>query len=1069
MLTLRTASLWLFAFFFSTLLAAAPPKATTKEKEDEKFRQKLTTMLAHAEKSEKLLRQQIVESANAPFLPDLYLQLAQLLSEKSNTLYYIQMEKQKGTEALTDKEASPVLAAQKEAITVYRLILKDFPKFDKRKETLYRLALALKSIDESVEFIKVAGDLVRDYPNTEESMGARLLLGQHFFDKQLYKEALDLLNPITKSKYVYERNLATYRIGLIYIAQEQFAPALTQFEKVVQDDELKEQDNPYNVSLKAKRSKSDLKREALIDSIRAYTRVYEKNPEPVVYYSKLAPTEIHFQEVIEKLALRYIHLKKYDSAIKLLRTLSERTVEPQKILNIYHDVLLMIPVKDRVFLPVDEMRFLLEKYNLWTAYYTIPPEPLKQSFNFLEKQVRELGTTSHSMAKEEKDAQKKTSLLRRSRDYYLLYLAFFRKTNNAVKMATNLADVYFALNDFPKSGDYYLRTFQGEFGKAADKKLLVENAILCFQKKGEYSFYDNLRLRGLLIKAIESYLAFDKKMKTDPALNFLLVKSQYEQGFFPESLAKLEQFAKTFAKDKRAIDAGELILDYYNTRNDFGGLEVWSGKLLALKLPHPAFNEKLGRIKKQAKAKFIHEKVRSLAGYDDFSQGKSYLSVALSSGNEALKDMALQEALAKSKRERDIQTFLKAASLMADKEKKLDKKADILKSVAREYIKVTQYYKGIAALGQIHGESKFVEKERMTAYEEALSNALVLRDWTLVSTLAKNPLFGKVNATTTTRMKEQLGDLIESPVAVPPDLVAMVLRSNPSDATLLSLYKGQYKLGANLQKSVLDEVRRRCGKESKQAYCLWSQLNTMNANRLKFLGSLKTAPESMESIQTLAPQLMQVTGELRTLENSGDPQLDVAVAIHAAEVFTGFGEFLGRAAAKNADLKTVLLQKSQETLTSAKQYRDKCKMYAEKGLISPATKFCASGTNVAVRSFLEWPVARGGGGKGSDPTSDRIEELQRTLFAAKDGVEPMLGLAKEYYDRQHFRHATAAATYGMALYKSHEADFRAILGCSVLGQGFFSEASFHLKNASEWEGLRDGCLKSLEGKTKDVG
>src|SRR4051812_28953234 len=106
-------------------------------KEEEEFRRKLAEMLRRAEKSEKILRQQIVESQTAPFLPDLYLQLAQLLSDKSNTLYYIQMEKSKdATLSASEKQLSPVVAAQKEAIGVYRQMLHDFPAFPKRRDIL---------------------------------------------------------------------------------------------------------------------------------------------------------------------------------------------------------------------------------------------------------------------------------------------------------------------------------------------------------------------------------------------------------------------------------------------------------------------------------------------------------------------------------------------------------------------------------------------------------------------------------------------------------------------------------------------------------------------------------------------------------------------------------------------------------------------------------------------------------------------------------------------------------------------------------------------------------------------
>jgi hypothetical protein len=92
---------------------------------DEDFRHKLSQMLQRTDQSIKILRAQITESQSAPFLPDLYLQLAELLSQRSNTLYYVQMELQKGAVAKTsDKEFSPVITAQQEAIAVYRTRLK---------------------------------------------------------------------------------------------------------------------------------------------------------------------------------------------------------------------------------------------------------------------------------------------------------------------------------------------------------------------------------------------------------------------------------------------------------------------------------------------------------------------------------------------------------------------------------------------------------------------------------------------------------------------------------------------------------------------------------------------------------------------------------------------------------------------------------------------------------------------------------------------------------------------------------------------------------------------------------
>ena len=46
-------------------------------------------MLDYINKSIDVLKQQITDNPNAPFLADLYLELGNLYSQKSNTLYYI--------------------------------------------------------------------------------------------------------------------------------------------------------------------------------------------------------------------------------------------------------------------------------------------------------------------------------------------------------------------------------------------------------------------------------------------------------------------------------------------------------------------------------------------------------------------------------------------------------------------------------------------------------------------------------------------------------------------------------------------------------------------------------------------------------------------------------------------------------------------------------------------------------------------------------------------------------------------------------------------------------------------
>jgi tetratricopeptide (TPR) repeat protein len=398
------------------------------------------------------------------------------------------MESSKGEEAQdSDKKFKDVIDATKEAVAIYEKVLKEFPKFVGRSRAMFQLASALKSIDEPQKFLVVVNDLIKQFPGTKDAAKGQLLLGQHIFDKGIFDEALKTYLPLRTIKFPYERNQAKYKIGLIYLADGKHKEALDSFVEVITDKDFKNDENEAEVNLKKKNVRADLKREALIDSVRAYTEVYKENPEAVKFYSNIAPTENLFQEVIEKLAFRYINLKQYLNAIKLLRTLTERTASPEKVLSIYKEVLLMIPLNDRITLPVSEIRYVLEKYVQWRTFYKLPADVARSAEDFFEKQLRDLGTRSHEMGKSEKDPKKAAGFLRNAINFYELYIAVFKDTKFTMKLALNSGDAHFRVSDYLKCGDYYLRAYKSEWGKITDKTKgpIIKNAVFCLQKEKE--------------------------------------------------------------------------------------------------------------------------------------------------------------------------------------------------------------------------------------------------------------------------------------------------------------------------------------------------------------------------------------------------------------------------------------------------------------------------------------------------------------------------------------------------------------------------------------------------------
>ncbi|MBS1960068.1 MAG: hypothetical protein JST80_11380 [Bdellovibrionales bacterium] len=1057
------------AFLIALLVQITVLTEVRADDDDPNFRQKLSQAIEKTDQSAKLLRQQISQSQNAPFLPDLYVQLGDLMSQKALTLYYIQMERDSkletdGTKAKVE-DSKPVVDATKEAIQIYELVIREFPKYPKKAEVSYKLALSLKSIEETAKFIAVASHIQEEFPNTEESMRAGLLLGRHYLDAHEWEDSTKYLVPISESKYNYEKNLAKYWLGLVSLGKEKYKEALNLFETVIEDKELKEQENPYDIKKgKGKLSKTDLKREALIDSIRAYTFVFAKDPNPVEYYSRLAPTEIHFQEVMEKLAVRYVLMKQYNQSVKVLRTMSERTADPQRVINVYREILLLIPMAQRLSIPVEEMRFVVQKFAQWRSYFNLPPKVLSDAYWFFEKQVRDVGTRNHDMAKTEKNPARKRELLEQGRDYYILYDAFFNGSSNSVKMATNLADTYYLLGNFFESGETYLKIFDGYYGKTPNRRALIENSILSLQKDKNDAFYPKVRSKGVLLRAINSYQALVPAKKRDDELEFLRLKLQYEQGFVPQAIEELFAFMRPRKNTKKGKDAGELILDYFNTLNDFTGLEYWADKILALRVADGAFVAKVQKIKKQAKDRVVEEKIKTAVGYDAFSQGKSYLAAAMSSNDETVKNAVLQEALAKSKAEKDIQTFFEAARLMAKKESNPNKRVAILRSIAQENMKVGRFYHGIEQLKVTSGEPGIDKKTSSSLWEDAVNTAVILHDRSKIRELIQDPRFAQTSSASKNRIREQMADALDSPMELTDGEAEILFRIGLSEESLLGLYKAKGRLAPAIAARVDQEARGHCGRSSKVPLCQWLIFQSLEPKRVQVLNFLKTAPTSLQSLEGVAGKFMEMARQYQAMEGSADAHLETAISIRGREVYQGFAGYLTRVAAANPSLKNDIMAKANESLGSAKVYQQKCLTIRQKSVAAnPAMKFCSATTPPSFNDMLSWTKLSHSNAIKSDPDSDAILNLRKSIFSAKEAADPTLKLAEAYLQARADHHAVAMANYGISLYPAREADFKAVMGCALVNLGYLTEANFHLRASNDYNGLKTKCSAMLRG------
>lgn len=1062
--------------------------------DDAEFRTKLSKMLYKINKSILIIRQQITENQHATFLPDLHVQLGEMISQKAVVLYYIQMEKEKLTSdessQLGKKATNEIVQIQNEGLEILNKVLEQFPRYGKRDKVYFLRAVAYKSIDNTPAFLKAVELLRQQYPQSEFTLKARVLLAQTHYDRGLFSEAFKEYQALENLKLPYERNIARYYMAQIFLRQGRHWESLQYFEKVIKDQEFKSDENPIEVSLDQKSSDYNLKREALVDSVRVFTYIYkQKNLDPVKYYRELAPTEQDFQLALEKLAFRFIDIKQYDVAMPLFRRLSGLMADVNKIIQIYREVLFRIPLNQRIALPIEEVDFLLKKFNLWFTFYDIPPKTKLEALNYFEKQIRDLATRAHEQAKmykkaatkptlakskkgpapafNESDQQKFDFYINKAQEFYNLHLGFFGESTARLKMAMNLADTYFLSQDYMLCGDLYLRVYQGEFG-TADKKLkmdLIKDSIICLEKDKDYSFYELLRTKGLLIQALQQHMKIDPKMAKSSRVNFIVAKSRYEQGDYETAINELFAVMKRFPRSAYAISSGELILDYYNTRNDFAALMHWAGRMLELKIRDKKFLSKVSQIKKQAAYKQLQSNMEMSGEFDSFSQGKGYLMAALGSQNQEIKNLALANALENSRKEKDLATFVKAALFLAQNETSYARKSDIYQSLNQELTKATQYDAVYRINKNVYTNNAFPFSIRKRFFEEQLALLISLRHWDELAAMVDDGLWRTTNKKIKSELSNVASDLLESPVELNGDVYKVIASLPMSKELLLSLYKSQYKMSGSLRSHAINDINKMCARgRPVSEVCRWYALKNLDKSMASFLNTINKASASLKNVEKMANVFNSLSIQYQKLEGGQDAHLNLLLSLRNSTLYKAFAGFLNKAALANRQLRSVLLPKVKESLDMSKGYLKRCQQMVKSAHVAtPINSACSSGHNPNLEESLTWKElydAELGGGEMDEGYND-LNEFKKNIFSGQQTQDNILKISSYHFDKEHYSYALSTAAYGISVGGKNSKDLQEIAGCSAYYMGHYNEAMYYFKQAKRPGNRGLQCLKDL--------
>ena len=598
----------------------------------------------------------IHKARNKPYLPELYLRLAELYIEQSRIVYYVRRTEKGMAASAFDQVEANILKNQ--ALEVYQRILNDFPEFKAKDKVHFFMAHEYRELNQIDDMVVQYRTIIKEYPDSPYVSESYLLLGDYFISKQDLETAKKHYEAILKFPGCTAISIARYKLGWCYINQLKFQEALKLFEEVVLGAEKgKELEiDTYK--------RVDIKQEALMDMAFCYTECYKDAPpeEALNYFQKYSWSRQVYTAVLEKLANRYYIKKKWSSAAVVYRQLSLLEQEPTKLLEYARNTFECVQAIG-TFEHADKDLALIvkalkkEKYSIH-----VPDEQKGKDQTDFELYARNIVTYLHD------EARKKESIddFKRSAQAYKIYLEFFNTSPVYSEMSENFAEALFSSQQYLKAGKQYEASALRMSSSNAEREDKLYSAVISYynaiKDKQKLNYYETAFARDGLRSTGRLYASdYPQSARVGDVL-FNVAWIAYDAGDYDTAINEFTKYAQAYPNSKATKASVHLILDSYNLKEDYAGLIAYGkGIIQNAAIADQQLKNEVSSIVQSSETKVISS--LTVAALTDWDKGKTDLmAFAAHSKTTGMGEEALNAVIISSKEKGDVKTLLTAGA-----------------------------------------------------------------------------------------------------------------------------------------------------------------------------------------------------------------------------------------------------------------------------------------------------------------------------------------------------------------------------------------------------------------------
>ncbi len=604
----------------------------------------------------------IRNSPGKPFLPELYMRLAELHIEKSRILYFSKRIALPKDESLSAVDELEVNNSKIKAVEIYQRILTHFPHYENADQAMFFMAHEFRELNRHKDMVEQYKTLIKSFPKSHYQSESNLLLGDYFFGKNDINFALHYYSEALKHENLSAKAIAKFKLAWVYINQREFKKALKFFEESVQDSKN------VDTSKVDTYKRVDIRQQSLNDAAFSYTEVNENATpqEAVGYFRALSWSRTSLIEVLEKLAGRYKVKKKWGHSGYIYHVLQNIQTNPLKILE-YAESVYEGASKGKVGKnSANDVKSIVNALRRLKNSIHTDQEALEDSLVRFEIISRDIATKLHELARSKKQKELYVS----AAEAYDYYLSFFKDSAVYTKIHVNYAEALFAAEEFLLAGQQYekLARNNDQLDESSRNTYLYRSVLSYYSDlstnksrertnaKNRLNYYNTAYARAGLVDSGNQYIALYPNSENNANVSFNIAWIKYDEAKYYEAIKNFSEFIEEYPSAKEINAAVDLVVDSYQLLEDYEGLVAFGNNILATRSLSGEARANLTETVSVAESKLITG--LTVASSQDWDAGKEeLLKFAEVNSDSNLGEQALYALFVASESKGDLESL----------------------------------------------------------------------------------------------------------------------------------------------------------------------------------------------------------------------------------------------------------------------------------------------------------------------------------------------------------------------------------------------------------------------------